>query len=141
MSLKVVSKYIEFSTQGMSEVIDITADIKRFLKGTGIKEGIVNISCLGSTAGLTTLEYEPALVKDLQSLLDKVIPAKVNYRHNSTWADANGHSHLRSSLIGTSLTFPITAGRLELGTWQQVVFIDFDNRPRQRKVALKFLGE
>ena len=96
---------------------------------------------VGSTAGLTTCEYEPGLVADIKAIFEKLIPKGVTYEHDMTWGDANGFSHLRASLLGPSLTLPFKAGKLLLGTWQQIVLIDFDNRPRQRKVILQFQGE
>ena len=133
--------YLEFHTQGRSSIVNITEEITKLLRKSQLQEGILNINCIGSTCALTTLEYEPALVKDLQDLVERLIPASFYYRHNDTWGDDNGHSHLRSCLWGTSLSLAVSNGKLEVGTWQQVVFIDFDIRPRQRKVVLKFIGE
>ena len=136
----VVTKYIELSTQGNAEVIDITADINAKLNSLKIKNGIVNISVIGSTGAVTTCEFEPGLVQDISDIFDKLIPAG-HYNHDRAWGDGNGHSHLRSSLVGPSLTMPFNKKKLELGTWQQIIFIDFDNRPRNRRLILQFLGE
>ncbi len=138
--MKVISDHINLETSGNTQVIDITDKINKLVKKSEIVQGIVLVSCIGSTGAITTIEYEPALVKDLQSFLDEIISANKKYLHNDTWSDANGHSHLRSSLIGPSLSLPVSENALELGTWQQVIFLDFDNRPRSRKIAFKIIG-
>ena len=114
---------------------------KRPVKSSGVKKGIVNISVVGSTAALTTCEFEPGLVQDIKDTFDKLIPEGKKYHHDAAWGDGNGHAHLRSSLVGPSLTVSFKEAELVLGTWQQIIFIDFDNRPRQRKIILQFLGE
>ena len=138
--MPVITKYIAISTQGGCDILDITPQVNKELKSLKIKDGIVNINVCGSTAGLTTCEYEPGLVKDLKEFFDKIIP-RGRYHHDQAWGDGNGHSHLRSSLIGTSITVPFNNRELILGTWQQIIFVDFDNRPRSRKIVLQFLGE
>ena len=138
--MTVVTEYIQLSTDGNADVIDLTSRINEKLQGLKIKNGIVNVSVVGSTGAITTCEFEPGLVQDIKEVFDKLIPAG-HYNHDQAWGDGNGHSHLRSSLIGPSLTVPFTNRELILGTWQQVIFIDFDNRRRQRKIALQFLGE
>ena len=138
--MAVITEYIEFSTEGNAEVIDITPKVSQRLDTLKIKNGIVNITVIGSTGALTTCEFEPGLVEDIKDIFDKLIPAG-RYNHDQAWGDGNGHSHLRSSLVGPSLTIPFNNKELILGTWQQVIFIDFDNRPRDRKIVLQFMGE
>jgi len=138
--MAVFTEYIKLSTKGNAEVIDITSEVSQKLSSLKIKNGIVNISVIGSTGALTTCEFEPGLVEDIKDIFDKLIPAG-HYNHDQAWGDGNGHSHLRSSLVGPSLTMPFSKGKLILGTWQQIIFIDFDNRPRDRKIVLQFIGE
>ncbi len=136
----VTTEYIHLSTQGNAEVVDITPEVSQRLGSGKIKNGIVNISVCGSTGAVTTCEFEPGLVQDIKDILDKLIPAG-HYKHDQAWGDGNGHSHLRSSILGPSLTLPFNNKELILGTWQQIIFIDFDNRARERKLVLQFLGE
>jgi len=138
--MAVVTRYIHLSTKGNADVMDITPDVVEKLKESRIKNGIVNISVVGSTSALTTCEYEPGLVEDIKEVFDKLIP-QGRYHHDKTWGDGNGHSHLRSSLVGPSLTFPIVKGEVILGTWQQIIFVDFDNRKRNRELVVQFMGE
>ncbi len=111
------------------------------LNSSGLKYGNATVFVVGSTASISTIEYEPGLKKDLPEILEKFIPSKKQYHHNATWGDHNGHSHLRSTLFGCSQTIPFTNGELLLGTWQQVILIDFDERPRTRKVVIQLIGE
>ena len=136
----VITEYLQLSTGGNADVIDLTPKINEKLKTSKIKNGIVTVSIIGSTGAITTCEYESGLVQDIKEIFDKLIPAG-HYNHDQAWGDGNGHSHLRSSLVGPSLTVPFVNKELVLGTWQQVIFIDFDNRQRQRKIVLQFLGE
>lgn len=129
------------SSKGNCDVIDITDDVVTIINKSKILNGIATVFAVGSTTGITTIEYEPGLLKDLPKLFEKIIPAFYNYNHNETWGDGNGHSHLRSALIKTSLTIPIVKSEMTLGTWQQIVFIDFDNRPRTRRIAVQILGD
>lgn len=129
------------SSEANCQIFDITEDIEEIIEKSKIKNGIVTAFAIGSTAGITTLEYEPGLIKDLPKLLEKIIPTYQNYNHNETWGDGNGHSHLRSALIKTSLTIPLVNWELTLGTWQQIVFIDFDNKHRTRRIAIQIMGE
>lgn len=138
--MPVVTEYIEVSTKGNAHVLDITPAVENKMKKLSLKDGIVNISVCGSTGALTTCEYEPGLVQDIKDFFDKLIPAGP-YQHDQTWGDGNGHSHLRASLVGPSVTFPFKNKSLMLGTWQQIIFIDFDNRSRSRKIILQFVGE
>jgi len=132
---------LKFSTQGDCDIVDITDEIARELVKSRFKQGTVTIFSVGSTAAVTTCEYEPGLVGDIKDLFQALIPRNKSYKHNAAWQDGNGHSHLRASLLGASLTIPFTEAKLVLGTWQQVIFIDFDNRPRRREVVLQFIGE
>ena len=134
-----VTKYIEIPTQGNTDIIDITPQVKNIIKAQSLKDGLVFLSVIGSTAALTTMEYEPGLVKDLKNSFNEVLPYREDYAHNFAWSDDNGHSHLRSSFIKTQTFISVTAGKLDLGTWQQVVLIDFDTRPRQRKIVVKVI--
>ncbi|HQP09828.1 MAG TPA: secondary thiamine-phosphate synthase enzyme YjbQ [Candidatus Omnitrophota bacterium] len=138
--MAVFTEYIQLSTEGNADVIDITPRVSEKLRALKLKKGLVNISVIGSTGALTTCEFEPGLVEDIAEVFDKLIPSGA-YHHDDAWGDGNGHSHLRSSLVGPSLAIPFDDKELILGTWQQIIFIDFDNRPRDRKIALTFLGE
>ncbi|MFQ6037056.1 MAG: secondary thiamine-phosphate synthase enzyme YjbQ [Candidatus Aminicenantales bacterium] len=139
--MKVVRDALHFTTGGFNDMVDLTKDIAHKLTEKGLKNGIVTLFVPGSTGGLTTIEYESGLIKDFEELMDRIIPGNVRYHHDDRWGDGNGFSHIRASLLGPSLTIPFQEGRLELGTWQQIVFVDFDNRSRSRTVVLQFLGE
>ncbi len=139
--IRIVTKEITFRTRGVDDIIDITPRINEELAKAKLSDGIVTVFVVGSTAAVTTIEYEPGLLKDLPELYEKIIPRSKGYAHDSTWGDANGYAHLRASLQGPSITIPFSRGDLIIGTWQQVVFLEFDNRPRQRKVVLQFVGE
>lgn len=139
--MKVISEHIEVSTKGKTDIIDISEKINSVVNKSGVKQGIASLFVVGSTAGLSTIEYEPGLLKDLPETFDKIAPMKHRYHHDATWHDGNGYAHIRSTLLGTSLTIPIEDGATQLGVWQQLVLIDFDNRPRQRKIICKILGE
>lgn len=139
--MKIITEYLKFDSKGKTDIINITSDIAAKLNETELKRGIVTIFVIGSTASITTMEFEPALESDIKELLEKIIPSDVSYEHDTTWGDANGYSHLRSSLFGTSIIVPFADKELILGTWQQVIFLDFDNRPRSRKICLQFIGE
>jgi secondary thiamine-phosphate synthase enzyme len=138
--MAVVTDYIDLSTQGNADVVDITPDVSEKLQSLKLTKGIVNISVVGSTGALTTCEFEPGLVEDIGQVFNALIPPG-KYQHDQAWGDGNGHSHLRSSLVGPSLTVSFDDKKLILGTWQQIIFIDFDNRPRNRRIAMTFLGE
>ncbi len=129
------------STQGNCDISDITAPVARLVAESGIRTGFVNIAGLGSTLGVTTLEYEPGCVADLKQALELLAPSDADYAHNERWGDDNGYSHLRSALVGTSKSFPVADGQLQLGTWQQIVLCDFDNRPRDRHITVTVVGE
>lgn len=134
-----ITHSIEKKTRGNCDIIDITADIRDLLEKEKLTEAVIFLSVIGSTAGLTTMEYESGLVKDLKQTFDNILPYKKDYAHNFTWSDDNGHSHLRSSFIKTNFFVSVTNGKLDLGTWQQVVLIDFDTRPRKREIVVKIL--
>ena len=128
-------------TKGNASINNITGDIQSLLTSAGFEEGSALIFVVGSTAGVTTIEYEPGLLKDYPSFFDRIAPVNINYRHDNTWHDGNGHSHVRAALQGASFTVPFTRGSLLLGTWQQIVFIDFDVRQRRREVVVQITGE
>jgi secondary thiamine-phosphate synthase enzyme len=139
--MKVITEYLNLNTKGEIDIIDITEKIEGILKKSKLKNGIVNISSMGSTSAITTCEDEQALLLDLKDVIEKLIPRHKGYRHDKTLDNGNAHSHLRSSIIGSTLSVPFANGELKLGTWQQVIFIELDNRPRQRRIALQLLGE
>ena len=139
--MKIITQEIQKKTKGNCDIIDITNEINNIVINSGVKEGLCTVFSIGSTAGITTIEYEPGLIKDIPKLLDKLIPSAVKYHHDDTWGDGNGHAHLRSALYKTSLSIPIFKGELTLGTWQQVILIDFDNRSRTRRIVIQVLGE
>ncbi|MCL0059794.1 secondary thiamine-phosphate synthase enzyme YjbQ [Dehalococcoidia bacterium] len=137
----VTSERIRVQTGGNCEIVDITDQVSRAVKKSGLRAGTVTVFVSGSTAGVTTVEYEPGLIADLQTAFERLFPQGLDYQHNSRWGDGNGHSHVRASLLGSSMMVPFAEGRPMLGTWQQVVLIDFDNRPRTREVILQIMGE
>ncbi len=139
--MSVYQKSFQVSTRGHTDVIDISGEVERIVRESGISQGIVNVSGRGSTVGITTLEFESGCVADLRRALDNVAPANADYAHNARWGDDNGYAHLRSALVGTGKSFPIENGRLGTGTWQQVVLCDFDTRPRERQVTVTVVGE
>jgi secondary thiamine-phosphate synthase enzyme len=134
--MPVYQKTIRVSTKGHTDVIDLTAQVERIIASSGVREGIVNISGSGSTLAVTTIEFEPGAVADLRRALEQIAPANTDYAHNARWGDRNGYAHLRSALLGTAKSFPIANGKLDLGTWQQVVLCDFDDRPRDREITV-----
>ena len=127
------------STKGFTDVIDITSRVAEVVKKSKVRDGICLISCPGSTAGITTIEYEPELLKDFKEFLEKIAPSDKEYHHDKVWGEKNGFSHIRSALIKPFLAVPIENGKLVLGQWQQITFIDFDNRPREREVIVKVI--
>lgn len=132
--------YINKDTRGNNDILDITPDIKKIIEQENLKEGILFLSVIGSTAALTTMEYEPGLIQDLKRILEEVLPYRKDYAHNFTWDDDNAHSHLRSSFLGGGIFVSVSRGKPDLGTWQQVVLIDFDTRPRKRKIVVKIIN-
>jgi secondary thiamine-phosphate synthase enzyme len=139
--MTVETREITLQSRGNCDIIDITSQVARNVEKSGINNGTVTLFVVGSTAGITTIEYEPNLLSDFKDMWNRVIPQNISYQHDKTWGDGNGHSHVRASTLGASLTVPFVNKRLTLGTWQQIVFVDFDNRPRSRKIAIQILGE
>jgi len=138
--LKVISKTIQLSSKGQDDVIDITKQVSNVVKDSNIENGTVTIFVAGSTAAVTTIEYEPGLINDFPEMLSRIIPKNIEYEHDNTWHDGNGHSHVRASLVGPSLTVPIMNGKLTLGTWQQIVLLEMDTRPRNRNLILQIMS-
>lgn len=132
---------ISVKSTGFCHLEDITRDVQDKLEQSGMSDGIACVAVVGSTAGISTIEYEPRLLEDVQELMEKLLPSDRSYNHDKTWGDGNGFSHLRSFLLKTSLCVPFMQKRLMLGTWQQIVLADFDNRPRSRKVVVQLVGE
>jgi len=130
-----------FKTEGDGTVVDLTGELERIVEENGLQSGLLNVFVPGSTGAITTIEYEPGLIKDIPELFEKLIPSDRSYYHDQTWGDANGFSHLRAALVGPSITVPVSDGSLQLGTWQQVVFLEFDNRARNRRVVITFVGD
>jgi secondary thiamine-phosphate synthase enzyme len=132
---------INLKTKGDGEIIDITAKVQKQLMESGITAGIVTIFVEHSTCGITTVEYEPGLIEDLGKLWERIAPKNIPYAHDAHWGDGNGYAHVRASLLGASLTVPFTDKKMVLGTWQQIIMVDFDNRPRSRTVVVQVMGE
>lgn len=135
------TKKITEKTAGFCDIVDLTAKISEHIEHAKIRQGLVNVFVSGSTAGITTIEHEPGLVQDLKELVEKLIPSNRRYHHDDRWGDDNGFSHLRASLFGPSVSIPIEDGRPLLGSWQQVILLDFDNRPRTREIIVQVVGE
>lgn len=140
-NMKVVSDTIKLQTQGEGDMIDMTSQLSDIVKESKIKNGTVTIFVSGSTAAVTTIEYESGLIHDFPEMLSRIVPKDLEYEHDNTWHDGNGHSHVRSSLIGPNITIPIIHGKLTLGTWQQVVLLEMDTRSRNRTVILQIMGQ
>lgn len=137
----IVSEKISVQTQGFSDIVDITTRVTAIVEGAKMKDGAVTVFCAGSTGAVTTIEYESGVLEDLKKAIERMAPSDVPYAHDRRWRDGNGFSHVRAALLGPSLTVPIMGGTLALGTWQQIVFIDCDNRKRQRKIIVQMIGE
>lgn len=137
----VVSATITVQSKGFTDIIDITDKVGLEVAASKIRKGTVTVFVKGSTAGVSTMEYEPGLIADLQRVFEKLIPSNVPYSHDARWGDGNGFAHIRATMMGPSLTVPIDEGRLSLGTWQQIILVDFDNRPRRREISLQIVGE
>ncbi len=137
----IITRELHIRARGGYDVIDITGAVARALKETQLAAGIVTIFCPGSTGGLTTIEYEAGVVADLRQVLDEITPPDRDYRHHARWHDDNGHAHVRAALMGPSLTVPFVGGEMTLGTWQQIVFCDFDTSPRTRTLIVQMMGE
>lgn len=139
--MAVISKSISLSTKGNADIYDITDQITNAVSNSGLASGIATVFCPSSTSALTTIEFESGAITDLRRLFDEIIPSNRAYAHNERWHDGNGHSHVRAALLGPSITVPFVGGQLTLGTWQQVIYVDFDNRPRQRQLIVQLIGE
>jgi secondary thiamine-phosphate synthase enzyme len=137
----VVTKKISLNTEGDGDIVDITPQVAEEVSQSEVDSGIVTVFVAGSTAGVTTIEFEPGLVSDLKAMWQRLVPKGIPYAHDQRWGDNNGYSHVRASLLGASLVVPFRHKRLSLGTWQQIVLVDFDNRPRTREVILQIMGE
>jgi secondary thiamine-phosphate synthase enzyme len=137
----VVSQQLTIQTQGDGDTLDLTPAVERAVRDSGLREGAVILFVIGSTAGLTTIEYEEGAVADLGRAFEQIAPRQAEYEHHLRWHDDNGHSHVRAALLGPSLAVPFTGGKLAIGTWQQIVLVDFDTRPRQRQVFCQIMGE
>lgn len=135
------SETISLSTKGFSDIIDITDRVDSVVGNSKIKNGLVTVFCQGSTGSITTIEYESGVLRDLQKSIERVAPSNIPYEHDKRWGDGNGFSHVRAALMKPGLSIPIIKGRLTLGTWQQIVFIDFDNRKRERNLIVQIVGE
>jgi len=139
--MKIINEKIALNTKGNPDLINITDTITKILKSSQLKQGSITVFVVGSTAAITTFEYESGLISDMRDLYEKLIPQNKNYSHDDTWGDANGFSHLRAALQGPSLTIPFENAKLVLGTWQQIVLAEFDNRPRKRELIVQIIGE
>lgn len=139
--MKIINERIEVETGGNPDLIDITGDIASKIASSKLDKGSVTVFVAGSTAAITTFEFEPGLIRDMRELYEKIATSKADYKHDETWGDANGYSHLRAALQGPSVTVPFESGKMLLGTWQQIVLAEFDNRPRQRHIIVQIIGE
>jgi secondary thiamine-phosphate synthase enzyme len=139
--MSIITKTIAVNSHGENHMTNITRETEDAVKASRLQDGIVTIFVSGSTAAVTTIEYEPGLKKDFPKMLARIAPREIEYEHDNTWHDGNGHSHVRASLIGPSLTVPFKSRNLMLGTWQQIVLIEMDIRPRQRNIVLQMIGE
>ena len=139
--MSIITKVITVSSNGEGDMIDMTRQTDESIKASGLQDGIVTIFVSGSTASITTIEYEVGLKKDFPKMLARIAPSEIEYEHDNTWHDGNGHSHVRASLVGPSLTVPFKNKSLMLGTWQQIVLLEMDTRPRERKIVLQIVGE
>ncbi len=139
--MAIVTKTLKLSTRGESDVHDLTDGVAKAVGEAGLRDGTVTVFVSGSTAGVTTIEYEEGVVRDLCDAIERIAPKSIPYAHDAKWGDMNGYSHVRASLVGPSLAVPFRGGQLLLGRWQQIVLVDFDNRPRKREVILQIMGE
>jgi len=137
----VITKKISLQSKGQCDIIDITPQVERQVAETNIKNGIATLFVAGSTAGVTTIEFESGVLSDFKGMWERSVPQNIHYDHDRRWGDGNGYSHVRASLLGASLVVPVNDKRLTLGTWQQIVLVDFDNRPRSREIILQIMGE
>ena len=138
--MEIITEHIKVATHGNSEIINITGQVADLLQKHNLKDGTATLFVIGSTASITTTEIEPGLRKDIPEMLERIAPSDVRYHHDDTWGDGNGHAHVRASFLGPSLVVPFASGELLLGTWQQIVLIDFDNRARNRDIVIQLMG-
>ncbi|MBI1912183.1 MAG: YjbQ family protein [Deltaproteobacteria bacterium] len=135
------SSYIDISAKGFSDVIDITQKVEAVLRESGVRDGLITVFVIGSTASISTIEYEKGVIQDLKDAIERIAPSNIPYQHDKQWGDGNGFSHVRASFLKAGLTIPVIGGSMTLGTWQQLVLIDFDNRPRKRRIAVQVVGD
>ncbi len=139
--MAVITKGIRLRTEGETDLVDITAEVGDIVRGSGVSSGIVTVFIPGSTAGVTTIEYEGGAIRDYGEAIERIAPRNIPYHHDARWGDGNGYSHVRAAIQGASLTVPFSSSELLLGTWQQIIVVDFDNRPRTRDVIVQIIGE
>jgi secondary thiamine-phosphate synthase enzyme len=139
--MKISNRNIEIDTEGLGDIHDLTAEIREFIRETGCANGLLTVFVPGSTAGVTTIEYESGAIEDLKDAIERIAPAGLRYAHDARWGDGNGFSHVRAALLGPSVSVPVANGEVQLGTWQQVILVDFDNRPRRRRIVMQITGE
>lgn len=139
--MAVETKYISISTKGFGDILDITDKVSRLLGESKLTSGIVTVFIGGSTGAVTSIEYEPGVVQDLKEAIERMVPPGISYHHDKRWGDGNGNAHVSAALVGASFTVPFSNKSLMLGTWQQIIVIDFDNRPRNRKITVQIIGE
>ena len=139
--MKTVTGSVSVNSRGHCDIIDITGQVSEELKASGLREGRITVFVSGSTAAVTSIEYESGLLKDLPEVMEKIAPEGPEYHHDATWGDGNGYAHVRAALVGASFSVPFSKGRLLLGTWQQIVVMDFDNRSRRREIVVQLIGE
>ncbi len=139
--MAVATATFSLQTRGEGDAHDVTDAVARAVSGSGVRSGVATVFCPSSTSALTTIEFEPGAVSDLRRVFDEIVPRDREYRHNERWHDGNGHSHVRAALLGPSLSIPFLDGRLALGTWQQVIYLDFDVRPRRRELVVQIVGD
>jgi len=138
--METYSKIFRVSTKGDTDILDITGNVAEIVRDSGIKEGQAHVSVAGSTASITSIEYESGVIRDLHDAIDRMVPRNIRYYHDARWGDGNGYAHVSAALLGSFATFAVTEGRLFIGTWQQIVLIDFDNHPRNREILVQIIG-
>ncbi len=139
--MRVITKELSYNSRGNTDIIELSTDLEKLLGEQEIDSGLMTVFVVGSTAGITTIEYENGLVEDFQKMFERLMPQNIRYAHDDKWHDGNGHAHIRASLLGPSCLIPLVKHKLCLGTWQQVILVDFDNRPRKRKIIVQIMGE
>ncbi|MBI1388364.1 MAG: YjbQ family protein [bacterium] len=139
--MQIITRRIHVSTRGNADIIDLTPQIAETLAESGLKEGQLTVFAPGATAAISTVEFEPGLLKDIPEAMERLAPSDAAYHHDMTWHDGNGHSHVRATVVGPSMTVPFVEGSMTLGTWQQIILLDFDNRSRNRAIVVQLMGE